>query len=196
MVGLSIPINGRPELSRRRRFRAKPLGVRPYSAVIQIDITNEQSRLPVDEDRLRRAISSVFAAAECHSGAVSVAVVDDPKIHELNRRFLQHDYPTDVLSFVLEESPGAIEGEIIVSADTAATTAADYDWRAEDELLLYVVHGALHLVGYDDKSPDDAAEMRQLEAQHLTEFGLQPPHAINSAELSGRPTLLRKGCQT
>lgn len=163
--------------------------------MIQIDITNEQSRVPVDEERLRRAIEAVLAAAECRRGVVSVAVVDDPTIHDLNRRFLQHDYPTDVLSFVLEEDADAIEGEIVVSGDTAADSAADYGWRAEDELLLYVIHGALHLVGYDDKTPADAAEMRQLETRHLAEFGLRvPDHRLAPGD-AHRETI-RKGCET
>ena len=92
-----------------------------------------------------------------------MAAVDDRTIHQLNRRYLDHDYPTDVLSFVLEEGPGTVEGEIIVSGDTAAASAPGYGWPAQDELLLYVIHGMLHLVGYDDKSPADAARMRQAE---------------------------------
>ncbi len=94
-----------------------------------------------------------------------MAAVDDRTIHQLNRRYLDHDYPTDVLSFVLEEGPGTVEGEIIVSGDTAAASAPGYGWPAQDELLLYVIHGMLHLVGYDDKSPADAARMRQAEAR-------------------------------
>lgn len=141
---------------------------------MHIDVTNEQSRVPVDQRRLRAAIGSILADAGIKDATISVALVDDPTIHELNRRYLDHDYPTDVLSFVLEEGPGTVEGEVIVSGDTAARSAPGYGWQAEDELLLYVIHGTLHLVGYDDKSPADAARMRQAESRYLAQFGLAP----------------------
>ena len=111
--------------------------------VIHVEITNEQTCVPVDEDRLARAVVAVAAEQARHRGAISLAVVDDTAIHTLNRRWLDHDYPTDVLSFVLEDRRNSIEGEIVVSGDTAATSAVRYDWPAEDELLLYVIHGAL-----------------------------------------------------
>ncbi len=157
--------------------------------MIPIEVTNEQSRVPIDEPSLRAAVSAVLADAfPVHPvrGSVSIAVVDDPTIHDLNRRFLGHDYPTDVLSFLLEESGNLIEGEIIVSADTAETAAARYGWPAENELLLYVIHGALHLVGYDDQSPEDAALMRTQEAKYLAKFGLQLPQPTTGG-LSSAP---------
>ena len=103
---------------------------------------------------------------------VSVAVVDDPAIHRLNREFLQHDYPTDVLSFLLEREGDQLEGEVIVSSDTAVRSAAQYGWTPENELLLYVIHGTLHLVGYDDLQPELLAEMRRHEQHYLGHFGL------------------------
>jgi probable rRNA maturation factor len=104
---------------------------------------------------------------------LSIAIVDDATIHELNRRYLEHDYPTDVLSFTLERDNEHLEGEVIASAETAARSAADYGWSADDELLLYVVHGTLHLVGHDDGTPDERAVMRRLERRYLASFGLQ-----------------------
>ena len=88
-----------------------------------------------------------------------MAIVDDPTIHELNRRYLDHDYATDVLSFAFEQSPVLIDGEIVVSGYMAAATAARCGWPAEDELLLYLIHGTLHLVGFDDQAPDHAVQM-------------------------------------
>ncbi|HVU88262.1 MAG TPA: rRNA maturation RNase YbeY [Pirellulales bacterium] len=166
--------------------------------VIQIDITNEQSRLPIDEQRLRAAVAAVLAGEGRSAATISVAVVDDPTIHELNRRFLAHDYPTDVLSFVLEESTAGLEGEIIVSADTAAASAPRYGWPATDELLLYVIHGTLHLVGYNDHEPADIARMRAAEKRYLAQCGLQAQDdsASSRPDRSGRePQLLGEGNQ-
>ncbi|MFM8251963.1 MAG: rRNA maturation RNase YbeY [Planctomycetota bacterium] len=142
--------------------------------MIHIDIANRQTRRSLALRRLRTAIRQVLADAHCDQAAISVAIVDDPTIHQLNVRFLQHDYPTDVLSFLLSDPSQPIEGEIIVSADTAARAAREYGWQLADELLLYVIHGTLHLVGYDDHQPRDLARMRRQERRHLQSFGLQP----------------------
>jgi probable rRNA maturation factor len=142
--------------------------------VISIEISNRQTTLSVDEARIRRAVAMILADAAIAQAQISVAVVDDPTIHQLNRQFLAHDYPTDVLSFVLEQSGGQLEGEVIVSADTAQSTAPEYGWTADAELLLYVIHGTLHLVGGLDETPEQQAEMRARERLYLGRFGLVP----------------------
>lgn len=103
---------------------------------------------------------------------INVAVVDDPTIRQLHRKYLGQDEPTDVLSFVLENSEACLEGEVIVSAETALAAAPRFGWPAPDELLLYVIHGTLHLVGYDDTTPEKQAEMRRKEQSYLARFGL------------------------
>jgi probable rRNA maturation factor len=148
--------------------------------MLQISFMNDQARVNVDGVRLRDAVRGVLAAEKVKRAEISIAVVDDVKMHELNLRYLQHDYATDVLSFRLDEleegQEGPLEGEIIVSIDTAEREAEDYGWRREDELLLYVIHGALHLVGYDDEEVPDRLAMRQAEAKHLARFGLNARH--------------------
>lgn len=139
-----------------------------------IAITVESARIVVDESQTRRAIRGVLQAAGVRRAEISVAVVDDPTIHQLNQRHLNHDYPTDVLSFLLAEAPGEVDGEIIVSADTAHSVAERLGWPPEHELLLYVVHGALHLVGFDDHEPEDRQTMRDRERAVLAELGIGP----------------------
>lgn len=138
----------------------------------QISLTNE-TETPVDVELIERAIRWALADSPYDEATVSVAVVDDETIHELNRQFLAHDYPTDVLSFTLEDDPPRLEGEIIVSVDTARQNALEAGWSADDELLLYVIHGTLHFAGYLDKSPDDYAEMRSAEAMVLDRLGVK-----------------------
>lgn len=141
---------------------------------LTIEIANQQQSHVVDPQRLKRAVRGVLEEGAIRQGEISIAIVDDEQMHALNRQYLQHDYPTDVLSFVLDYDPesGGLEGEIIVCADYAAREAERYGWRAEDELLLYVIHGSLHLVGHDDQTPAGQAAMRAAETQHLTRFGL------------------------
>ena len=147
----------------------------PPEPRLQISIANQQSTLTIDEAQLRDAVRAVFSRSEYQGGSVSIAVVDDPTIHEINRQYLEHDYPTDVLSFVLEDRQPYLEGELVVSTDTAARNAEEYDWPSTNELLLYVIHGALHLVGYRDKQPDDIAAMHAAEVRVLQQLGISVP---------------------
>jgi probable rRNA maturation factor len=146
----------------------------PPEPALRVLVANETDQF-VDTQRIEAAVQAVFAGAEYAAVSMSVAIVDDPTIHELNRQFLDHDYPTDVLSFPLEDNPARLEGEIVASIDTAAHCAAEAGWDAADELLLYVVHGALHLAGYSDKDDRAANEMRGREAAILGGLGVTIP---------------------
>jgi probable rRNA maturation factor len=134
---------------------------------IAIHITNRQKTLPIDRSRMRRAIQAILRDAEIIQAEISIAVVDDPTIAKLHGQFLDDPTPTDVLSFVLEQSEQSLEGEVVASADTARSCAARYKATPEDELLRYVIHWTLHLVGYDDATPRQRATMRTKERKYL-----------------------------
>jgi probable rRNA maturation factor len=151
------------------------------SEVICVSLANEQSRHSVDEKSLTAAVQMIVADSAFTSASISVGIVDDATMHKLNRQYLRHDYPTDVLSFVLEVDDERLEGEVIISADTAAAVAAELGWSAAAEQLLYVIHGTLHLVGYSDKSSEDVARMRAAEKSYLAKFGFEPPSVANEA---------------
>jgi probable rRNA maturation factor len=139
-----------------------------------IDVADEQSVLKADRHRIRLAVERVLEQAAVRRAEISVAVVEDSTIRELNHRYLDHDCATDVLSFVLAHCEERLDGQIVVSAEMARSQAARYGWSPADELLLYIVHGALHLVGYDDATPADRAEMRRQERTVLARFDLAP----------------------
>jgi probable rRNA maturation factor len=141
---------------------------------LQIEIIDEQSMVEFDAARIREAVTSILADEGYVAAVVSVAIVDDAAIRPLNARYLGHDYATDVLSFVLEQQDGTLEGEVIVSAETAQQSAARFGWHADDELLLYIIHGTLHLVGYDDLTDEALPLMRARERHYLNHFGLEP----------------------
>ena len=148
---------------------------KPLKAPPTVEIANEQTACKIDESLIRRLVLEILAGEEVAAGQISVAVVDDPTIQEINQRHLQHDYATDVISFVLEWKDGCLDGEVVVSGDTACAVAGDLGWPAENELLLYITHGTLHLVGYEDQSDSDREEMRNRERHYLARFGLVPP---------------------
>lgn len=135
--------------------------------MLEIEVANRQKRHPVDIDRLRKAVELVLQGEGIERATLSVAVVSDRAIRPLNRRYLQHDYATDVLSFLLDSGPGWLDGEVIVSADTAASQAPQYGSSAADELLLYVIHGTLHLIGYDDTTPAERKRMLARQRRYL-----------------------------
>ena len=143
--------------------------------MLRIDVALDHEPFPVDVERLREAVRRVLSDHGKTKGSISLAVVDDATIHDVNRRFLNHDEPTDVVTFVLEETETLLDGEIVLGADVAARTAAELGVDPADELLLYVVHGALHLVGYDDLSPEPRVEMRKQEREYLATFDVRLP---------------------
>ncbi|MCI0492153.1 MAG: rRNA maturation RNase YbeY, partial [Planctomycetes bacterium] len=130
-------------------------------------LANQQTKHAVEEAPLIAAARLVLRDSRFTSAEISLAVVDDKTIHDLNKRYLEHDYPTDVLSFVFDEQAEHLEGEVIVSADTAAAQAAEIGWPQAAEQLLYVVHGMLHLIGYRDETPAETSEMRAAERRCL-----------------------------
>jgi probable rRNA maturation factor len=136
--------------------------------LITIQIANRQKTLPIDRGRIRRSIRAILTDAGMAEAKISVAIVDDRTIAALHREFMNDPTPTDVLSFVLEESPECLEGEVVASADTAASSAKRYHLTPEEELLLYVIHGTLHLVGYDDTTPALRRQMRKKEREYLS----------------------------
>ncbi len=142
------------------------------AASISVSVANRQTALEVCEETLAAAVRQVLRGEGRGRAEISLAVVDNAEIHRLNRQFLQHDYPTDALSFVLADDDACLEGEIVVSAEMAMQQAPRYHWQAEHELLLYVVHAALHLSGYDDGEPEAQQQMRDRERHHLAALGV------------------------
>lgn len=101
---------------------------------------------------VKRVAEAVIAReARVPKVALTVVLCDDQTVQELNARFLNHDYPTDVLAFPLEEEEGAREGEVYVSLDRAEEQARAYGVDFAQEVCRLVVHGVLHLLGYDDQ---------------------------------------------
>jgi len=125
--------------------------------------------LPVDVPLLEAAareaarvgVRAPDAPTDSPPDTVSVAIVDDARIRELNRRYLGRDTTTDVIAFEAEDEPDRRAGEVIVSADTALRQAEEYGHSHQRELCLLVAHGVLHVLGYEDY--DDDARTRMLE---------------------------------
>ena len=142
-----------------------------HALAIEITI-DPQVSTPIDEGRLRLAIKHAVARGGFTTGEIGLRVTDDATIRELNARYLDHDFETDVISFGYTAEPPMIEGEMVISVDTARTRAGELGWSIDNELCLYVVHGSLHIIGMDDHEPDKRAAMRAAEQEVMTELGI------------------------
>ncbi|GAB4130500.1 hypothetical protein JCM17478_27560 [Thermopirellula anaerolimosa] len=152
--------------------KLRPRTPRRRAIMIRVPIAVLCRVVPVDRRRIRRAVTLVLSEAGYETGEISVAVVDDAEMRALHERYLNDDSSTDVLSFPLEVENNHIEGEIVVCAETAARQGPRFGRPPEHELILYVVHGALHLAGYDDVAPRDRTVMRRRQDEYLERLGL------------------------
>ena len=138
---------------------------------------------------LVRAVEATLRRHGVTTASISLALVDDRRIADLNKRHLRHDGPTDVLTFDLRDAADAarsfeeghdagfadgasVDGEIVMSLETASREAARRGHALSAELALYAVHGTLHLLGHDDGDQARATRMHSTEDQILQELGL------------------------
>ncbi|MDG3006560.1 rRNA maturation RNase YbeY [Paludisphaera mucosa] len=142
----------------------------------EVDVGDSQGHVAIDRDAVRALVERVLRGEGVAAASISVAFVDDPTIHRVNREHLAHDEPTDVITFLLsDEDDERLSGEVVVSAQTAARVAAEVGVEPWNEVALYVVHGLLHLCGCDDLDEASAAEMRAREDAALARVGLANP---------------------
>ncbi|GAK49380.1 probable rRNA maturation factor [Candidatus Moduliflexus flocculans] len=147
---------------------------------MNILLANNQQSYNIDLSQLRRAAQWLLTAMQCEERCeVSITLVCDDAMHVLNRQYRGIDRPTDVLSFAFQEarefSPSLVEmaeqplalGDIIISTDTAQRQADERGHSLEREIWILLIHGMLHLLGYDHESDEDAEEMEALERQLL-----------------------------
>jgi probable rRNA maturation factor len=137
----------------------------------RLAIANHHPRLRVDRRALRQVIALLDAHAArfrggCPPGELSLAFLTDPALARLHLDFLGDPKTTDVITFAGQPALG-LAGEICVSADTAAAYARKHRRRFAAELTLYVVHGWLHLAGFDDLQPVKKRAMRRAERRAL-----------------------------
>ena len=126
-----------------------------------------RSGLPLED--LERAAQAACASQGAAEGEISVALLDDSAMAELNSAHLGHEGPTDVLAFALYEEGEPVLGDVYVGVDQAARQAVDAGVTLREELVRLVVHGTLHVLGMDH--PEDAAD-RDASAMYRTQEAL------------------------
>lgn len=153
---------------RRQRVRDP---AREPEAPPPLELADRQRAIVLGRRRIERAVAAALALKPRRAGPVSVALVGDRAIRRLHFDHMGLDSATDVLSFPFGGAGGLL-GEVVASADTARREARARGVRAADELLLYVVHGVLHLLGFDDHAPLERKKMRAAERRALKAAGI------------------------
>ena len=142
---------------------------------LQLELSDTQAILRVDPGLVRSVALHVLAAEGVAEADLSVAIVDDATIRAINRRHLGHDWPTDVISFPMDAADhDTLDGEVVVSAETADNHAGRHGIDPIGELVLYLIHGLLHLRGFDDLDDESRARMRRREDELIAGLGLGP----------------------
>lgn len=118
---------------------------------------------------LREIVVKVIAKEKKISGDLNFIITNDSKLRAINVQFLEHDYNTDVITFNYNTG-NVINGEIYISIDTVKENAFNYKVSLNDEIKRVAIHGVLHLVGYDDKSPEEQYVIRSREDYWLKEM--------------------------
>jgi probable rRNA maturation factor len=142
--------------------------------MIEVEVTHDSGDCPLSPAEINRLVRAGCERFGVAQAAVSVAVVDDARIRQLNRRFLDRDGATDCLSFDLSdeiEAGGGRVFDLIVNAAMAAREADRRGHAARAELALYVVHALLHNLGFDDAVVEHARRMHETEDEILQELG-------------------------
>lgn len=130
-----------------------------------VRLHNNQKRIPLRRGyltRLREFLEGVLLSEKWQGNTIQVILVDNGYIRELNRKFLKRDEPTDVLAFPLEEP------EVYVSVEMARERVKEGDLLLETSR--YVLHGILHLLGYNHKNKEQEKILREREESHLAKW--------------------------
>lgn len=140
---------------------------------MELSAENLQKRISLNLPRILKIAKTALQHEGVKEASLSFVFVSRQKISALNKKYLGRAYATDVLAFDAREKTGralsgkALAGDIIISVDAARTNAEMYGVPFSRELALYVIHGILHLLGYDDHAPRDIQRMRRKEEQLL-----------------------------
>ena len=145
---------------------------------MKVEIANLQKHYRIKDSKIKHVVKEVLGK-KSNSAKLSFAFVDNDEIKRLNKKYFDSDDVTDVIAFPLDNHKNALNGEIVVSVEIAVDTAVKENVDVEGEIILYVVHGLLHLLGYSDVDSDDAVIMHEKESNILKTLGYNLPIVEN-----------------
>ncbi len=141
--------------------------------IVNIYIVNEQNSLLFSLEQIEPLVKQVLTSEGCTCDEISINFVDEPTICQLHLDFFNDPSPTDCITFPIDEDEDScyrVLGEVFICPYTALKYASENNEDPYLELTLYVVHGLLHLLGYDDIDAADEPLMRAAEKKHMTQL--------------------------
>ena len=137
---------------------------------MNIHIENRQKAVKLDLHRIRRVVRKLKKVLKCSDQEISLLFVDNEQIRQMNRQYLNRDHPTNVISFPIREGDYGhvnpqILGDVVISAERALQDAVAGDLSFDEEIDFLMIHGLLHLLGYNHEGVDEneATKMRDKE---------------------------------
>ncbi|MEE4262439.1 MAG: rRNA maturation RNase YbeY [Desulfobacteraceae bacterium] len=142
---------------------------------MEVLIDNRQSRHRISLKKIKQTVQVILDALDCPDSELSILIVGDPQIEELNQQYLNRKGPTNVIAFAMREgefsdlSPHLL-GDVVISTDTAAREAQIASTSMERRFNELLVHGILHLLGYDHEASEDDARVMEDKSRELMEL--------------------------
>ena len=139
---------------------------------MEVLIDNRQSRHEISLKKIKQKVQVILDALDCPDGEISILIVDDPQIEKLNQQYLNREGPTNVIAFAMREgefsnlSPHLL-GDVVISTDTAAQEAQIAATSVERRFSELLVHGILHLTGFDHETSEKDARIMEDKSREL-----------------------------
>jgi probable rRNA maturation factor len=115
---------------------------------------------------IKKWIKNVIESFDRKAGNISIIFCNDSFLLEYNKKYLQHNYFTDIITFNYNES-NKISGDLFLSVDTIRSNSIEYNVTEEEEFLRVIIHGVLHLIGFNDHTDEEISQMRLMEKKSL-----------------------------
>ena len=139
---------------------------------MQIFVTDEQTEYVINHEKLKGQIRDILIALACEEKEISILLADDKKMRKLNNQYRGQDRSTDVLAFPQNDGDRGgltphLLGDVVISTVTARRQATQHELSLEEELVLLLTHGILHLLGYDHERSDEEARRMKGKTREL-----------------------------
>ena len=135
--------------------------------MITVEIHNEFD-IQLNKSSIQSLLENILLDNKQNTGSINIIMTDDDTLRLMKKEYFNQDLYTDVIAFNIDDNP--FEGEIYISHDRIKDNAKKFNQSFEDELKRILIHGSLHLCGYDDKTPKEKLEMTSLEENYLEKF--------------------------
>ena len=135
--------------------------------MITVEIHNEFD-IQLNKSSIQSLLENILLDNKQNTGSINIIITDDDSLRLMKKEYFNQNLYTDVIAFNIDDDP--FEGEIYISHDRIKDNAKKFNQSFEDELKRILIHGSLHLCGYDDKTPKEKLEMTSLEENYLEKF--------------------------